>query len=317
MPPDDPFHALHRRAEPARVACLGEVMVELSRLDLAEGTARLGVAGDTYNVAVYLARLLGGGVDYVTVLGRDALSDRMVEAMAAEGIGTGLVRRHPTRLPGLYAIELDAAGERSFRYWREASAARTLFGEAGPSLDDLGAFDVILLSGITLAILPEEVRARLVARLGALRAEGRVVAFDGNYRPRLWPDPEAAREAFEAVWRAATVALPSLDDEAALRPGVTPAAVAARLAGLGVAEIAVKNGSAGPLLGPGARPLDLAPAPRVVDSSGAGDSFDAGYLAARLKGADPEAAARAGHRLAAAVVGHHGAVIPRGAMPVA
>jgi 2-dehydro-3-deoxygluconokinase len=297
------------------VACLGEVMVELSRLDLAGGTARVGVAGDTYNMAVYLARLLGEGVSYVTVLGRDALSDRMVEVMAAEGVGTDLVGRHPTRLPGLYAIELDAGGERSFRYWREASAARTLFGEAGPSLDDLGAFDVVLLSGITLAILPEEVRAALVARLGALRAAGRVIAFDGNYRPRLWPDVDAARGAFEAMWRATTVALPSLDDEAALRPGATPATVAQRLAGLGVPEVVVKTGAGGPLIGPDARPLGLAAAAHVVDTSGAGDSFDAGYLAARLGGADPEAAARAGHRLATAVIGHHGAVIPRAAMP--
>lgn len=300
-----------------RVASIGEAMVEISRVDLVGGTARVGVAGDTYNTAVYLARLLGlGRVDYVTVLGRDDLSERMLAVMAGEGLGTGLVGRHPSRLPGLYAIELDARGERSFRYWREASAARTLFAGGGPALDDLGGFDVILLSGITLAILPDEVRWALIARLRELRAEGRTVAFDGNYRARLWPDAEAARAAFDAMWPATTVALPSLDDEAALRPGVTAPEVAERLAELGVAEIVIKGGAAGPLVGPEARPLHLAAAERVVDTSGAGDSFNAGYLAARLSGKDPEAAARAGHALASVVVGHHGAVIPREAMPL-
>ena len=299
-----------------RIACVGEAMVEIARIDLREGSARVGVAGDTLNAAIYLARL-GGAVSYVTTLGTDALSDGMVEAMAAEGLDTALVGRHPTRLPGLYAIELDARGERSFRYWREASAARTLFGGVGPSLDDLGAFDVVVLSGITLAVLPAQVRAALIARLGAMKAEGRTVAFDPNYRPRLWPDAATAREAMAAMWRATTLGLPSLDDEAALHPGATPEAVLERLTALGVPEIVLKDGAAGPIirLGPETIHPALPPAPAVVDTSGAGDSFGAAYLMARLGGASPAEAAEAGHALAGRVIAHHGAVIPRSAMP--
>lgn len=301
----------------ARIACIGECMIELNQIDLDSGTARLGFAGDTLNTATYLARL-GCDVAYVTNLGSDAFSTRMVQRFEAEGIGCGLIGRHDTRLPGLYAIETDQAGERSFRYWREASAARTLFSGPGPSLTDLAAFDVIYLSGITLAILPPEIRAALIATAAELKAAGRQVVFDTNHRPRLWPDDATARASFDAMWAATSLALPSYDDEERLYPGLSPAQVIDRIAALGPAEVVLKNGARGPMIGFAGQKVQtaLAEAGRVVDTSGAGDSFNAGYLAARLKGQDPADAAEAGHGLARTVIGHHGAVIPLGAMPV-
>jgi len=299
-----------------RIACIGECMVELGRIDFTAGSAQVGFAGDTFNTAIYLARL-GCDVSYVTNLGTDAFSDRMVGLMQTEGIGTGLVGRHDSRLPGIYAIETDARGERSFRYWREASAARTLFSGIGATLDDLDGFDVIYLSGITLAILPPAQRQALTDATLRLRRTGRMVAFDTNHRPRLWPDADAARVAFAAMWAATSLALPSFDDEARLYPGQTPDQVLDRIAGAGPAEVVLKNGAAGPLiLADGNRwQTAFAAAASVVDTSGAGDSFNAGYLAARLRGATPQDAAAAGHVLAATVIGHHGAVIPKSAMP--
>jgi 2-dehydro-3-deoxygluconokinase len=299
-----------------RIACMGECMIELSQLDLASGMARIGFAGDTANTATYLARL-GAPVAYLTNVGCDAMSDAMLAQLSGEGVDCALVGRHPDRLPGLYAIETDAQGERSFRYWRNDSAARTLFSGIGPGLAALGGFGTVYLSGITLAILPASVRTRLVAALGDLRAKGVRTAFDPNYRPRLWRDAEEARDSFDAVWRVTTLGLPSRDDEAALYPGATAESVAARLQGLGVNEIVVKDGAAGPFLAVGTEAvrLDLPRVATVIDSSGAGDSFNAGYIAARLGGATPQEAATAGHALASAVIGHHGAIIPRAAMP--
>ena len=299
-----------------RTACIGECMIELAGLDFAQGTARIGFAGDTANTATYLARL-GVPTAYVTNVGRDSLSNALVARLAGEGIDTSLVGRHPDRLPGLYAIETDARGERSFRYWRSDSAARTLFSGIGPGLADLSAFSTLYVSGITLAILSASVRHRLVTALGSLRAQGRRVVFDPNYRPRLWRDADEAREAFAAIWAVTTLGLPSRDDETALWGDADATATARRLTALGVAEIVVKDGAAGPLLSVDGATERLATAPveTVVDTSGAGDSFNAGYIAARLGGAAPRDAALAGHRLAATVIGHHGAIIPRAAMP--
>jgi 2-dehydro-3-deoxygluconokinase len=300
-----------------RIACIGECMIELSQLDLGAGTARIGFAGDTANTATYLARL-GADVAYVTNVGTDAFSDAMLAQLSAEGVDCTLVGRLPDRLPGLYAIETDSAGERSFRYWRNEAAARTLFSGQGPGLASLGAFATVYLSGITLAILPASVRLRLIAALGDLRARGALTVFDPNYRPRLWRDADDARDCFAATWKVTTIGLPSLDDERLLYPGSGAAEVAERLHGLGVAEVVVKDGAAGPWIsaGPQVGRSVLPRADKVVDSSGAGDSFNAGYIAARLQGADPAAAAAAGHRLACAVIGHHGAIIPRAAMPL-
>jgi 2-dehydro-3-deoxygluconokinase len=301
-----------------RIACMGEPLIELSRFDAAAGQAHVAFAGDTLNTAIYLSRLMPGAVSYLTNLGTDAFSGQMIARMEEEGIDVGLIGRHPTRLPGIYAISLDARGERSFRYWRDMSAPRTLFSAVGPTLDDLARFDVIYLSGITLAILPADVRAALIARLAVLRGKGRQIVFDNNFRPALWPDAATARAAFAAMWAAASMALPSADDERVLYPGAGTAEILDRIGAAGAAEIVLKAGADGPVIrqGGGDDLHPALPAPdRIVDPTGAGDSFNAGYLAARLSGAAPGPAAESAHRLAVRVIGHHGAIIPKAAMP--
>ena len=307
-----------------RVACIGECMIELSDWDPAAGTARVGFAGDVLNTAVYLARLLRDrdvDICFVSNVGTDGFSNRMVAQWEEEGIDCRLVGRRADRLPGVYAIETDRAGERFFRYWRSESAARTLFAGPGPGpgpgpeLHELAAFDAIYLSGVTLAVLSPAVREELVESAKELRARGGVVAFDGNYRPVLWPDVATAREALDRMWAHSTIALPSADDEAAVNPGCDPGS---RIAALGATEIAVKRGSAGPLLWPGVDDENgYAATTSVIDTTGAGDGFNAGYIAARLTGRDRAAAAAAGHALARVIVGHRGAILPRSAFDAA
>ena len=299
-----------------KFACIGECMIELNHIDLVQGAARIGFAGDTLNTSIYLSRL-GCDVSYITNLGTDAFSTKMLHRFKDEGINCGLIGKHETCLPGVYAIETDHSGERSFHYWREASAARTLFSGIGASLADLSGFDVIYLSGITLAILPPVMRAALIATAAELRGAGKQVVFDTNYRPRLWPDDATARASFEAMWAVTSVALPSYDDEERLYPGLSPLQIVNRIAGFGPQEVVLKNGARGPMIRFQGKTVQttMAPAARVVDTSGAGDSFNAGYLAARFRGEPPLQAAAAGHRLASAVICHHGAVIAREAMP--
>ena len=94
-----------------RIACIGECMVELTLPDADGSGSRVGFAGDTFNAAVYLKRSAPElAVAYVTALGTDPLSERMLAAFAAEGLETGLVERRADRVPGLYAISLDARG---------------------------------------------------------------------------------------------------------------------------------------------------------------------------------------------------------------
>jgi 2-dehydro-3-deoxygluconokinase len=296
------------------VACIGECMVEFSELSFDRGQARLGVAGDTLNTAVYLRRSLPAGlgqVDYLSALGDDPLSDRMIAVIAGHGLGTGLIARRKGGLPGVYAIELSQDCERSFHYWRSTSAARGMFGADGLALSCLDGFGLIYLSGISLAILPPADRAALIAYLGTRKAQGARIAFDSNYRPRLWPDRASAQAAMAALWAVCTIALPSADDEAALWGDADAAATIARLRAAGLTEIALKRGAAGPLLCVDGQIIaaDYAPAQIVRDTTAAGDAFNGGYLAARLAGDAPAIAAQRGHDLARHVVGQPGAIV--------
>lgn len=297
------------------VICLGEVMVELSLNDATPDTAGIGFAGDTFNTSVYLKRSAPAlSVAYATKLGKDKLSDRIVALMDREGLATDLVLRSPDRMPGLYAISTDAAGERSFLYWRDRAAVRTLFQSPALDLAGLAGTGTLYLSAITLAILAPDDRDRLFDGLAGLRDAGTKIAFDSNYRPALWPDETTAQDAIERAWRMTDIGLPSVDDEMALFGDADETAVIARLARWGVDDGALKRGAKGPIPLDGGSAPPCAPAPKVVDSTAAGDSFNGGYLAARLTGADRAEALRQGHELAALVVQHRGAIVPRDVM---
>ena len=290
-------------------------MVELS-LPRPDAThAQIGVAGDTLNTAIYLKRCAPElKVSYVSAVGQDAFSDRMIDVIGKEGIATGLIGRRFNRTIGLYAIATDAHGERSFSYWRNASAARTLFAGEDPQLSNMSDFDIVYLSAITLAILPPEQRQALLTWLREFRVRGGQVAFDSNYRPALWEDNETAREVIAEMWQCTDIALPSVDDEMDLFGDPDEQSAFARLQSYGIAQGAMKRGVKGPLCFSGTPQQTYPPASAVVDSTAAGDSFNGGYLAAFLSGQGPSDSMMAGHLLASKVVGAKGAIIPRDQM---
>lgn len=293
-----------------RIVSIGECMVELAAAG--GGLLRMGFAGDTFNTAWYLRRELPGGwaVAYLSAVGDDKTSGDMVDFMASAGIDTGLVRRLPGRMPGLYLIHLDGA-ERSFSYWRDTSAAKALAADEAHLASALAAGDAFYFSGITLAILPAADRARLLEHLGVAKASGRTVAFDPNIRPRLWPDKAEMRAAIEAGAAASTICLPSYPDERDAFDDPSPDATADRYLRLGAGEVVVKDGAAPAIVATASmrETIEAPPVADAVDTTGAGDSFGAAYLAARLEGASPSDAVRRGHALAGEVVRHHGALI--------
>ncbi len=295
----------------ARVACIGECMVELRQRP--DGLLQRGWGGDTLNAAMYLARL-GIATDYVTALGDDPWSDEMLAQWQAEGLGTGLVRRLPGHLPGLYIIQTEPGGERRFLYWRDSAAARRLFDHLAPA--ELDRFDVLYLSGITLSIYDAPARTALLATLAAARARGAQVVFDTNFRPRGWPDRAAARALYDRLYTLASLVLASTEDLALLDPGGGEAALLAHAVDTEIV-LRLERPAARVLHGGAEHLVPAVPVARVTDTTAAGDSFAAAYLAARLRGIAPGPAAQAGHALAGVVIGHPGAIIPRSAMPVA
>jgi 2-dehydro-3-deoxygluconokinase len=298
----------------ARVACIGECMVELRQAP--RGLYSRAFGGDTLNTAVYLARL-DVKVDYLTALGDDALSDEMIAAWTAEGVGTRRVLRLPGKLPGLYMIQTDASGERQFFHWRESSAARRLMDvpQTADILNSLTTYDIVYLSAITLSIYGEDGRERLLAAIKRARLLGTRFVFDTNFRARGWPDPDIARRAFGAAFDAADIVLASSEDLLALYPGESRTDLMARIP---CGEVVLRLAEPVSLLRVAGASSEVRAEPvtkPVVDTTAAGDSFAAAYMAARLAGATPIDAASAGHQLAGLVICYPGAIIPASAMP--
>lgn len=285
-------------------------MVELARAGDRRFTLSYG--GDTFNTAVYLARA-GIDVSYATALGDDPYSAGLIALARRETVGTDLIAIVPGRMPGLYLIE-TANGERTFHYWRERSPARDLFDlpQADAVVAAIARSGLVYFSAITLSLYSTSGLARFAEALAQARAAGALIAMDGNYRPRGWPSAEHARETVARFWPLADIALPTFDDEAQLWGDADPQATAARLFALGVPEIAVKLGGAGALAGRAGALTGVAPAASVepVDTTGAGDSFNAAYLSARLRNRPIDAAAHAGNALAGVVIRHRGAIAP-------
>lgn len=295
-----------------RVASIGECMIELS--EHPDGRITRAFGGDTLNTAVYLARL-GVPVDYVTALGDDGWSDEMMRAWAAEGVGTGQVVRLPGRTPGLYIIQTDGRGERTFSYWRSAAPARDLFSvpEADRVCAALETYEWVYLSGISLSLYGQAGRQRLFQTLDRLKAKGGRVAFDTNFRSRGWPVLAEAHEAYAQASQRADLIFASMEDLAGLkldayRDLVQPHSRSEIVLKLDLPACEIHEG------GSMVR-VDAMPVTRVVDTTAAGDSFAAAYLAARIAGERPAEAARQAHRLAGAVVQFRGAIIPKDAMP--
>jgi 2-dehydro-3-deoxygluconokinase len=293
-----------------RVLSIGECMAELAPAST-PGTYSLGFAGDTFNTAWYLAQLCSNAdVSYFTAVGEDAISGQMLDMIGKSGIGTEHVQVIPGRSVGLYLITLNA-GERSFSYWRGQSAARCLARDAAALRAAHSGSDIVYFSGITLGILDLQDRATLLDEIGAARRDGKQVVFDPNLRPRLWDSPSDMTEAVMQAAAVSTMILPSFEDETSWFGDADPAATLARYCQAGADTVIVKNGAGDvhyhDFNAQGI--IQVAPLSDVVDTTAAGDSFNAALLAGQMAGWSRPFSIDAASRLARHVIQGKGALV--------
>ena len=295
---------------------IGECMVELT--EAGPGTLRKGFAGDTFNMAYYARHALPDDwqIEYLTALGIDAVSSEMLAFMTINRIGTRHVICDRDRLPGLYMVHVDK-GERSFSYWRTASAARWLAADADRLRQAISAADQVFFSGITMAIVRPEDRPTLLTELARAKAQGREVVFDPNIRVRLWESIDEARSILTEAARASTIVMPSFDDENMCFGDKSPEETIARYRSLGIDHVVVKNGASGTTVFRHDTRwfVPAIPTANVVDTTSAGDSFNGTYLARLMHGDTPEQAARFAAKVASFVIGHQGAIVPHKLRP--
>lgn len=294
-----------------RVLAIGECMAELAPSERA-GEFKLGFAGDTLNTAWYLAQVASDiDISYLTAVGDDAISQDMRAFMRGAGISDAHVQVIPGQTVGLYLIHLDN-GERSFSYWRSASAAKQLANDQIAIGRAAGQADLIYFSGITLAILDPQSRKKFLDALRSARASGKTIAFDTNLRPRLWSTPQEMTDVIMEAAAQSDIVLPSYDDEAVWFGDSDSIATLDRYSKAGADQIIVKN-SDQPVVYQKAGhrgEVNVDPVKGIVDTTAAGDSFNAGVLASVLRQDDLAAGIRKGCRLAGYVVRHKGALVP-------
>ena len=292
---------------------VGECMVELR--EAAGGMLEQSFSGDVYNTAVYFSRMADSSSNYfISGVGTDMVSDALLDRVASHELKKDYIVRATDRQPGLYWIKTDEHGERTFLYWRNDSAARVMFDL--PHFSQLKAkadkCELIYFSGITLAILDDARKERLLQLAESVRKNGGWVCFDSNYRPNLWRDPKDAVQWMNAALEYTTHALVTFDDESKLHHDKDAEATIKRLLAAGAIEAVVKLGAEGCIVQSSSMPKPTAiPTKKVkpVDTTAAGDSFNAAYLAKRINGEGIENAAQAGSQLAARVIRFTGAII--------
>lgn len=298
-----------------KLAAIGECMLEITHpngQDLSE--LKLDFGGDTLNTLVYASRL-GINVSYCTALGVDNYSEWLLSKWKEENIKTDFVFSSPQKIPGIYSIQTDSMGERSFKYWREDSAAKDLFNLVNTTLlvDKLSEMDVIYLSGISASIFSEENREKLLEVLRCLKDKGKTIAYDGNYRPRNWLNKEEAQRWNYQFLRIVDWYLPTLSDERLLYDLESVDDVFHFHAEHGVSELVVKNGKSGASVYSGQQQINVPVSSilKPVDTTSAGDAFNAGYIAARMHGQNPYESAVVGHDIAGQVIMHRGAIMDK------
>ena len=299
------------------IACIGECMVEMCKKS--DVQYEMAFAGDTANTAIYLSRLLNSShhtVDYVTALGDDPYSSQIYNFLNSENVCTTQTRRLDGEMPGIYFIETDNEGERSFYYYRSAAAAKKMFeGDRGEILlSNLSNYEWLYLSGISLSILDTNSLSKLIIALTKAKDNGTKIVFDGNFRPAGWDSVKVAHRVFSQVLAVSYIALMTFDDEKAVFGDTSPKATVDRLRSLGVEEGAIKLGDEGCLvfdhLGEEFLPIS-SKITMPVDTTAAGDSFNAGFLFSRMTGASIVEAGQYGNKLAGKVIQFQGAIVPK------
>lgn len=288
------------------ILAFGEPLMEFAQLDDTRRHYLPGFGGDTSNVAIAAARL-GAKTAVFTAVGDDSFGRDFLKLWDEEGVDRSSVITMPGERTGIYFISYGPNGH-EFSYYRAGSAASLVTPSLLP-LDLIGSSRVLHLSGISQAISVSACDACFAAVRHA-RAKGVVVSYDTNLRLRLWP-LDRARAVINATAQLADIVLPGLDDARQLTGLDRPEDICDFYLKGGARVVALTLGKDGTMVAvPGERRLIPGRPVKAVDATGAGDTFDGGFLVEWLRSGDPFAAAAYGNAAAALSTLGHGAVAP-------
>lgn len=234
--------------------------------------ARIG--GSPFNVAVGIARM-GRRSALLTGLSTDFLGEKLASALRREGVATDfLIRKSaPTTLS---LVGLGADGSPQYVFYGDGAADRLVESSELPPFPD--TVTGIHFGSYSIAVPPV---ADALSDLARREKGRRLISLDPNVRLNIMPDAAAWRRRVETLVAQADLLKISLEDVEALYPGEAPEGLVARWLGAGVGLVVVTRGSGGIMGVTSGLAVELPAAPvEVVDTVGAGDTFQAALLAA-------------------------------------
>jgi sugar/nucleoside kinase (ribokinase family) len=300
----------------SKVVVLGDANVDMvirlpdrapGQVDLTGSEPQLYGGGSAANVAVGLARL-GASVTFIGSVGDDGFGRWLADDFAREGVDTrGLIAIHDAFTPMVIAL-IEPAGERMVVVWPPERGADLRLRPQ--DVDPVWMADTAWLHTTGMCLRASPVRETVLHGMALAREMGAVVSLDLNLRVELWGLDGETRETLEPAIDLSDVVLGSGPEEIVPVAGVDDVESAARSLSDGQRLVVARLGSDGALAaGPQPREAYHVPAfpTPIVDTLGAGDAFDAGFVAARLAGCDTREALRWGNAAAALKIARPGA----------
>ena len=269
------------------IISIGEPLLELSARETGPlGDARqflVGFGGDTSNFSVAVSRL-GGKAGYFTRLGGDEFGRAFLELWDREKVDCRHVTRHASAPTGIYFISRMKTGGHDFTYYRKDSAA-SLLSPAHLPEDYIRRAKVLHVTGISQGI-SQTASDTVLRAMNITREAGGKISYDPNFRPKLW-SLDKAREVIHGAMALADFVFPSLEDGTLLTGLKDPLEIIRFYQNLGPEVVVLKMGEQGALMATGhSGQVKSGPGFEVdsVDASGAGDTFDAAFVAGSVSG---------------------------------
>jgi 2-dehydro-3-deoxygluconokinase len=266
------------------LVAIGECLVEFAQIG--PQLYRQDYSGDVLN-ALWMASRLGLRTGLVSSVGDDPFTERLMSVLHEGRIDTSVVERLQGRSNGIYYV-LEDEGSKRLHFQRKASAATQTFKSRVQDITEyLRSSNYVLFSAIPLAVI--EARETMLATLREI-ANDATICFDTNVRLALWPDISELRQLVTDIAPAISVLFVSREDDLALFGERSPEDALAYYEGVGYQTIILRRGSESVMARHSGRTIE-APTVRdvtVVDATGAGDAFNAGFIAAQIEGKDLE-----------------------------
>lgn len=293
-----------------KICSIGECMIEMSNLK--DNKYIQSFAGDTFNFLVYIARF-EHKTSFLSAIGNDYYSSNLIQFFKKENISTKLLHKIKNTNLGLYLIKNNSLGEKEFFYWRESSPVRNFLNYINVKdiIDKLLKQDLIYFSGITLSLLNKIGLLNLNKIIKILNNKNKIIVFDYNIRTKGWLNLYDARDQINKFLKFVSIAFASGEDIKFLYGNNNMKNIKNIIHEHNIKSFIYRKNSNQTYFLSKNKSIFIKNKifNKIIDSSGAGDAFNAAYISHLLSGNNTINCLKFGDQIAKKVLMKKGAII--------